>query len=618
MTPPSFRTDLAKTFLFPLLSLLLLPLLAYLFVQHAVPELDASILASIERSIDKDVALTEQDKQQEKAFFRANPPSSVCDSDSPTLANYREGVCADYSDLWQFRLAGKVAFWMLVAGGLTLLGVLVLGAITFLNRRAQYLSFLLGWRLLTLVSALEVIFQGALVVWLSFWVTAFFFESYYPKLIVLIAVVVAAAVFSTVVNIFRRPARDTHLDGELLTAADAPALWARIRDFAARLRTKAPDQVVAGIDANFFVIETPLTVAGQAVQGRTLYVSLPLLGLLNREEADAVLVHELAHLRGGDTASSAALGPKLAQYDHYCELMRSAGATVPVFYLMRLYRVIFEFALKRESRTREFLADRTAAALVSARAIVQSLVKLAAYANYRSEVENKLFEREQQHSGSLGIAQYVASGLVPYASSAEFLEAMKSANVPHPFDTHPSLQERMANVCYRIDAQKMGSIASGAPAESWMSDIQGAADIEKRLWTDYEQKFAARHEQSLAYRYEPANEAEQAIVLKYFPPVPFELKGGQRVEITYAGPILPEQTEVLPWSKIANFKYEDGFGGDVLRIEHQEKGLLGSKTTKVKLPGIKKERARFKQVLGHYWQRHLYMKQRRGNENPLS
>lgn len=391
MTPPSFRTDLAKTFLFPLLSLLLLPLLGYLFVQRAVPELDASILTSIERSIDRDAAMTDQDKQQQKAFFRANPPSSVCASNNPTLTNYREGVCATYSDLWQFRLAGKVTFWMLVAGVLTLLGVLVLGAITFLNRRAQYVSFLLGWRLLTLVSALEVIVQGALAVWLSFWVTAFFFESYYPKLIVLIAVVVAAAVFSTVVNIFKRPPRDSHLDAELLTAEDAPALWARIREFAARLRTKAPDQMVAGIDANFFVIETPLTVAGQAVQGRTLYVSLPLLGLLNRDEADAVLVHELAHLRGGDTASSAALGPKLAQYDHYCDMMRSAGATVPVFYLMRLYRVIFEFALKRESRTREFLADRTAAAVVSARAIVQSLIKLAAYANYRSEVENKLF-----------------------------------------------------------------------------------------------------------------------------------------------------------------------------------------------------------------------------------
>ena len=609
-TMPSFRKSLAKTFLFPLLSLFLLPLIAFLFVQHAVPQIDSDILASIERSIDKDSTLSEPEKQQEKAFFRVNPPSSMCANSSPKLANYREGVCAVYSDLWQFKLAGQGTLWMLVAGVLTLLGVLVLGAITFLNRRAQYVSFVLGWRLLTLVSALEVIAQGALAVWLSFWLTAFFFHSYYPKLILLIGILVALAVFSTVVNIFKRPPSNTHIDGELLTATDAPVLWAHVRDFAARLKTKAPDQIIAGIDSNFFVTEAPLTVAGQTVHGRSLYVSLPLLGVLNRDEADAVLAHELAHLRGGDTASSAALGPKLAQYDYYCDMMRSTGATVPVFYLMQLYRVIFEFAFKRESRAREFLADRTAAALVSARAIVQSLVKLAAYSNYRSEVENKLFEQEQQHGNSLGIAQYVASGLAPYASSAEFLEAMKSASVPHPFDTHPSLRERMANVIYRIDEKELGSIAASAPAQSWVTDIQSAPDIQQRLWADYEQKFAAMHEQNLAYRYEPANETERAIVLKHFPPVVFQLKGGKRIEITYAGPILPEQTEALPWDRAAKFNHVDGFGGDVLRIEHPQKGWLGAKTTKVKLPGIKKERARFKQVLGHYWQRHLYMKQR--------
>lgn len=609
-TASTFRKSLAKIFLFPLLSLFLLPALSYLFVHYAVPQIDASYLTSIERSIDKDGTLSESDKQLEKAFFRANPPSSICGSLNSKLANYREGVCAAYSELWQFKLAGKVTFWMVLAGALTLLAVLVLGAITFLNRRAQYVSFLLGWRLLTLVSALEVIAQGALAVWMSFWVTAFFFNSYYPKLILLIGVLVALAVFSTVFSIFKRSPSDTHIEGELLGEKDAPLLWAHVRDFAQRLKTSAPDQIIAGIDSNFFVTEAPLTVAGRAVKGRSLYVSLPLLGVMSREEADAVLAHELAHLRGGDTTSSAALGPKLAQYDYYCDMMRATAATVPVFYLMQLYRVIFEFSLKRESRAREFLADRTAAALVSARAIVQSLIKLSAYANYRSEIENRLFEHEEQHGSSLGIARYVASGLAPYASSAEFLQAMKSANVPHPFDSHPSLQERMANVNHRVDEQEFGPIASSAPAQSWVTDIQSAQDIQQRLWAVYEQKFAAMHEQNLAYRYEPANETERALVLKYFPPVVFQLKGGKRIEIGYAGPILPDEVEALPWDRVAKFNYVDGFGGDVLQIQHPEKGLLGAKTTKVKLPGIKKERERFKQVLWHYWQRHLFMKQR--------
>ena len=47
----------------------------------------------------------------------------------------------------------------------------------------------------------------------------------------------------------------------------------------------------------------------------------------------------------------------------------------------------------------------------------------------------------------------------------------------------------------------------------------------------------------------------------------------------------------------------------MLQIVHPEKGSLGAKTTKVKLPGIKKKRERFKGVLGRYWQRHQVMRQ---------
>lgn len=606
---PTFRAQLAKTFVIPLLCLFLLPSLGYFFVQHAIPEIDAKILAAIERSIDKDSILSVADKRVEKAFFRDHLPSSVCGSADARLVKYREGVCARYSELWQFKVAGRVTLAALVAGGLTLFAVVTLGALAFLNRRVQHLSFVAGWRLLVLVSAVEVIVQGALAVWLSFWGTAFFTGSYYPKLILLIGVLVALAAFTTVSSIFKRVPPDTKIGGELLTEGHAPALWARVRSIAAKLRTPAPDQILAGIDSNFFVTQAPLTVNGKHVQGRSLYVSLPLLRVLDRHEADAVLSHELAHLRGGDTASSAALGPRLAQYDHYCHMMQSVAATLPVYYLMQLFRVIFEFALKRESREREFVADRTSAALVSAQVIIQSLIKIGAYANYRARIEARLFEHDQQHSEALGIAQFVASGLTPYASSAEFLEEMKSANVPHPFDSHPSLGERMANVAHQVDEKEFGRIVSSMPTESWIAYVPNARDIEQRLWSDYEKRFAAVHEQNLAYRYEPANQLEQALVLKYFPPIKFELRAGKRIELTYAGPILPGQTEALSWDKVANLRYEDGYGGDVLHIDHPEKGLLGAKSSKVKLPGIRKERARFKEVLGYYWNRHQFMRQ---------
>lgn len=61
----------------------------------------------------------------------------------------------------------------------------------------------------------------------------------------------------------------------------------------------------------------------------------------------------------------------------------------------------------------------SAATLTAPSEIVQSLIKISAYSSYRNDVEQKLFGQSQQHEGALGIAGFVASGLRPYAASAD-------------------------------------------------------------------------------------------------------------------------------------------------------------------------------------------------------
>ncbi len=196
--------------------------------------------------------------------------------------------------------------------------------------------------------------------------------------------------------------------------------------------------------------------------------------MLDQTEADAVLAHELAHLGGGDTRSSAALGPQLLQFDQYTWKMRSGGLTIVAHYLLRLYRMIFSFALARDSREREYKADRVAAGLTAPHAIVQSLIKISAYASYRGDVERKLFAQNREHDGALGIARFVADGLPPYASSDVFIEAMKTADVPHPYDNHPPLLERMRNVGHHVPESAYGAIVATAPEASWADDIETA------------------------------------------------------------------------------------------------------------------------------------------------
>jgi Zn-dependent protease with chaperone function len=553
------RKDLIKIVMSALMALFFLPLTTWIFVHHALPP---------------------------EAFVEIAEP---------------------WTPLWQFQIADQISGAALIAGVVMLLAIGALGAAAFTNRQVQYLSFITGWRLITLFCAIAVIAQGTLLVWLAFWLTAFFGNVYFPKMIGLAALLVASGVFYTVVCIFRRAPQSMQVEGEVIDDSQAPALWAHIRKLSAEAGIAPPDHIVAGIDTNFFVTEAPLRLNERTLKGRSLFVSLPLLRLLDRTEANAVLMHELAHFRGGDTTSSAMLGPKLAQYDYYCAMMRAAG--VPVFYVLCLYRVIFEFALKRDSRTREFLADRLAATLVSAEGVIRALLKISAYACYRDVIEQKLFAEEGQHSNQIGIADRVATGLVPYAESAQFLDAMKTGGIPHPFDSHPGLRERMHKVGYEVKELDYSQIVTQPIDTTWIADIQNADGIEQALWEDYEKNFAAVHEQQLAYRYQPATAAEREIVLKYFPPVDFELRDSSQIGIRYDGLMLSQGTEVLSWDNVADLKYEEGVRGDVLTIVHPEQGWFGAKTTKVKLPGIANQRDQLKGTLGHYWQRHQVMRQ---------
>jgi len=605
----ALKLGLAKVFIYALLALFLIPAVTYVFTGYAQREQDTRFVEGISQRIDADKRLPSAEKQARKDYYRGNPPSTICSSTDPEAQDYRAAMCERYGDVWQFNMARTVSLGTLVASGVLLVAVLGLGALAFVDRKMQYASFVTGWHLTTWASAASLVVQGAMAVWLSFWVTAVFFHKYSPKLIIVVGLAVAAGVFVAVAGIFKRVQSDSRAVGELVSEADAPMLWKRIRHMAQRLKTDPPQHIVAGIDANFFVTEAPLTVGDKTLAGRTLFVSLPLLRVLDQTEADAVFGHELAHLRGGDTQSSARLGPKLVQFDHYRHAIRTGGLSAVVSPVLDLYRTIFEFALARDSREREFKADRIAAKLVSPAAIAQSLVKIAAYAQYRYKIEDELFGRNDRHDNtSLGIAGFVAQGLTPYAASDDFLDAMKTANVPHPFDSHPAMPERLRNVGMPLKEHDYSAIAVRKPAATWVQEILTADAIEQRLWSDYEQQFAQDHERSLAYRYEPANDQERALVLQYFPPVVFALKGADTVEVSIDGIKTSADDTTVFWDAVKALEFKESSFGNALVVTHPEKGMMGAKTTKIKLPGLKKDKDAFNATVGIYWHRHQIMR----------
>ncbi|MGJ7497402.1 M48 family metallopeptidase [Variovorax sp. RT4R15] len=602
------RSELVRTLVLTLFSLFAIPAATLLFTQYVARTQDAAFLQSIEQRIAANPKLSGQEKDDALGFYRSHPLSGACDAPAEEDRDFHDKVCEPYSFYWQFHWADRLAFWTLIGGAVLLVAALALAALAFVNRGLRYASFVTGWRLMTVSSAAEVLVQGAMLVWLSFWLTAYFGELYSVKLVGIAGVLAAMAVFYAFWTLFKKLPVRNEIEGELLADADAPRLWQRVRELAAKAQAAPPDQIIAGIDTNFFVTESPCTVGNHPLKGRTLFVSVPLVRVLSTAEADAVLAHELAHLGGGDARSSALLGPKLRQFDQYTWEMRNGGLTIVVHYVLRLYRMIFAFALARDSREREYMADRTAAVLTAPESIVQSLIKISAYASYRNDVERRLFAESRRHEGDLGIARFVAEGLHPYAGSADFLETMKTAGVPHPYDSHPPLHERMRNVGYSVEESRYAAVVTAVPPATWVDDMPTAAAIEQRLWSAYEQRFAADHEHSLAYRYEPANEEEREIVLRHFPTVVFEVAKGSLIEITYQGIHAAScETGAISWDEVSGLTLQDGKFG-ALVVAHHDKGLLGARKTKIPLKGIGKQKDAFNLAVGKYWRRHQIMR----------
>ncbi|MCP3097963.1 M48 family metallopeptidase [Myxococcus sp. K15C18031901] len=512
-----------RSYVLPVLWLFALPLFGLWFSAHATNRFDAQVLEAVEKQIAQDTKSSETERQEALAFFRAVPASAACLGDDEELTNLRNSLGEACSDVKQYGWANSGSWALLGLALASTLIALLCGLAAFVSRPFQYGSFVVGWVLLRITGALQVLGQGALLVWLSYWVTALWLQRYSPKLILCMALLAGAAVFMVVVAIFRRPSMDFDVEAEEVTEEGAPELWDCVRDLCRKLQTRPPDHILAGIDANFFVTEHDVRVGERTLSGRTLFVSISLLRLLERSEAEAVLAHEMGHLLGGDTGHSKRLAPMLAHFGDYLRALHEGGLTRPVFYFMRAYRGLFELSLGRSRRASELAADRLAAGVTSGQDIARSLVKVGAYSSFRDRVEAKLFAHDAQHE-AVAIAQRVSHGFSEYAQSDAVNEDLIGAVTPHPFDSHPPLAVRMENVGARLSSEDMTQVLLEPVASSWATTILDADGIEGRLWGVYEARFSEAHDLALAYRYEPATDAEREHVEKHFPPLTFEGK----------------------------------------------------------------------------------------------
>ncbi|MFJ4063709.1 M48 family metallopeptidase [Pseudomonas sp. NPDC089996] len=245
--------------------------------------------------------------------------------------------------------------------------------------------------------------------------------------------------------------------GAELTPQQAPALWARVQGLAKRLEALAPDHIVVGFLDGFYVTSSDVLLhpGERKLQGRTLYLPLPLMAVLSRSESDAVITHELAHFSGEDTEYSMRFMPiylgagrSIAVVGEHMEAGVLQGLlTLPAYALAMHFMQRFDFAVSHWSRKRELLADAAGARVAGPQAVVGSLVRIGALEGLIDHHQTEMCMQPEAWPEDMLVAtlEYLATQNICLPDD-ELADV-----VGHPTDSHPPTRQRIQALGLSVD-----------------------------------------------------------------------------------------------------------------------------------------------------------------------
>lgn len=532
-----------KTFVIPACVLFLIPAISLAFMTWGQRKYDGIVLRGIVRSIQADSSGTPDEKAVAIAFFKANPVSKLRHSQDPDALQFVSRLPDTLKNYYlSFDVFIGVAWFCILAGAGLIAFVVFSVPLSMRSQRLQYLALATGWYSIRFFMTLQVIAQGILVVGLSYWVTALLFGFFSVKLIGIFVLMAGGAMLAVLGSIFVRIPTKFELAGKVLQNEEHPEFWNAIAESCRKIGTKPPDQIVVGIDDRFFVTEMPVHIDGKRYDGKTLYLSLSMLKTFSEDEAEAVLMHELAHFSGNDTYFSRKISPLLNKFHFYLATLYELGIAYPIFLCTLMFRNLYEISLGKLSRQREFRADRIAAELVGGDALARALVRIVAYSSYRGEVESGLLNSAKVDE-EIGVKRRLEDGFLNFAPKFAESGLIGQIQSSHPFDSHPPIDQRFAALKSTHSPESIRSLLAAPGDGKWHTRIRDVDRIESELWANYEKGFREYHEQVLAHRYLPETDEEAAVVAKYYPRQELPSSVGKQFVIDH------EQIQFDAWSR---------------------------------------------------------------------
>jgi Zn-dependent protease with chaperone function len=263
--------------------------------------------------------------------------------------------------------------------------------------------------------------------------------------------VTLAAIFVVIRGVFvSTHVRARHIVGIAVTPAEQPALWARIRQLAAQVGTRAPRRLYLVPDVNAAVWENT-RLLGLVPGRRQMMVGVPLLMALTPAQLDAVLAHELGHYGNRDTRLGGLVG---RTRQSVLTALRTAGrrelpGAVLFVMLFRAYARVILRVTQEASRAQEYAADRVAAQIAGPANVTAALADLRAI----DTAFDFYLDRYLAPGLQLGLMPPppelfggFAALLAEPGRQAELDEVLRNPRqvAADPYDSHPPMAERIA------------------------------------------------------------------------------------------------------------------------------------------------------------------------------
>lgn len=309
------------------------------------------------------------------------------------------------------------------------------------------------------------------------------------------AIVGIFAMITTLFSLLRKA--ETKVIGKTVSREQAPHLWKKVDEIAQRLGALQPEQIVVGLDPNFFVTEADVVCLDGTISGRTLYCSLPLCRIVNAEEFSAIIGHELGHYQGHDTQFSLKFFPIYRGTVTSIAALAEAGtshakaiALLPAIAVLGYFLQSFATAESRISRQRELAADQAGASVTDPKTLAAALVKVHAFTGVWAAVDNVAVDVMKGRKMLVNASKTYADKVHDY-SSPSALEGLTEKHLSHPTDSHPALSERMAALRFSIQDVADDALAV-RPTQPAIELVSGAQQIEEQISDTYQHLLADR------------------------------------------------------------------------------------------------------------------------------